>query len=383
MVEKLSRSHVKMVRLGHPARLLPSILDHSLDLILNYCERGKIVADIRQERDTLLEKARKIRDKLERKKIYQEAKLLRKEISEREKTILKDTLASAQVILSTLTGSGTPLLADMRFDYVIIDEVSQAKEAECWIAILKGDRLIAAGDPFQLPPTIKSSGMTKVQLEKTLFHRLVDLYGPSIQHLLTIQYRMNSSIMSWSSSEFYAGKLIAHPAVANWRLCELPNVVDNSLTRAVLILIDTAGCDCLEATREHEEDSKYNENEAILVQQHIEQLIQAGVSPADIGVITPYNAQVCFSSVMEVANHIRPLSNGGGGEGYPACLPSPHTYVNMESSRIHLLAWSEKSSRAVGSFVLYSSHSSSVLFVFFPLFLLLLLLLLFEICSSV
>ena len=304
-----------MVRLGHPARLLPSILDHSLDLILNYSERGKIITDIRQERDTLLETVRKTRDKMERKKIYQEAKILRKEISEREKTVLKDTLASAQVILSTLTGSGTQLLADMRFDYVIIDEISQAKEAECWIAILKGDRLIAAGDPFQLPPTIKSSGTIKVQLEKTLFHRLVDLYGSSIQHLLTIQYRMNSSIMSWSSMEFYDGKLIAHPMVTDWRLCELPNVIDNPLTRAVLILIDTAGCDYLESTREREEDSKYNENEAILVEQHIEQLIQAGVSPIDIGVITPYNAQVRFSFVRGVADHLGSLSNeGGGGE---------------------------------------------------------------------
>jgi DNA polymerase alpha-associated DNA helicase A len=37
---------------------------------------------------------------------------------------------------------------------VIIDEATQALEAVCWIPIFKAKKLILAGDPMQLPPTI-------------------------------------------------------------------------------------------------------------------------------------------------------------------------------------------------------------------------------------
>jgi len=39
---------------------------------------------------------------------------------------------------------------------VIIDEATQALEAVCWIPIFKAKKLILAGDPKQLPPTIHS-----------------------------------------------------------------------------------------------------------------------------------------------------------------------------------------------------------------------------------
>lgn len=45
----------------------------------------------------------------------------------------------------------------MEFDVCIIDEATQAVEAVCWIPILKAKKLILAGDPLQLPPTILSS----------------------------------------------------------------------------------------------------------------------------------------------------------------------------------------------------------------------------------
>lgn len=43
------------------------------------------------------------------------------------------------------------------FDVLIIDEATQALEAVCWIPIFKAKKLILAGDPMQLPPTILSS----------------------------------------------------------------------------------------------------------------------------------------------------------------------------------------------------------------------------------
>lgn len=59
-----------------------------------------------------------------------------------------------------------------------------------------------------------------------------------------------------------------------------------------LLLVDTAGCGMDEAA-EPDSDSKRNEGEAAATLAHAQRLVSAGVRPQDIGVITPYNAQVC------------------------------------------------------------------------------------------
>ena len=48
IVEKLSHSAVRMVRLGHPARLLPSVLDFCLDSLIAQSDGNKIVDDVRK-----------------------------------------------------------------------------------------------------------------------------------------------------------------------------------------------------------------------------------------------------------------------------------------------------------------------------------------------
>ena len=39
-------------------------------------------------------------------------------------------------------------------------------------------------------------------------------------------------------------------------------------------------------------NSQWNEGEAKVVMEHVQRLMAAGISPSDIGIITPYNAQV-------------------------------------------------------------------------------------------
>lgn len=56
---------------------------------------------------------------------------------------LQNVLRSAQVILCTLSGAASHRLKNLEFDYVCIDEISQALEAEAWIAALKVRRLAA------------------------------------------------------------------------------------------------------------------------------------------------------------------------------------------------------------------------------------------------
>ncbi|KAF4467324.1 dna polymerase alpha-associated dna helicase a [Fusarium albosuccineum] len=324
IVERLSPHKVPILRLGHPARLLPSVLNHSLDVLTQTSEAGAIVKDVRSEMDAKQASIKKTKSGRERKAIYADLKELRKEYRERERRCVSSLIGGSKVVLATLHGAGGFQLRNEEFDVVIIDEASQALEAQCWVPLLSAKKVVCAGDHLQLPPTIKSSNakvkaavkdgvkITKgATLETTLFDRLLALHGPSIKRMLTTQYRMHESIMRFPSDELYESKLIAADAVKHRLLKDLDYEVDgNEDTNEPLIFIDTQGGDFPEKNEEDDKDnpkkgraslhgeSKSNEMEAALVRQHVKQLVEAGVRPEDIAVVTPYNAQ--FNSKLAI-----------------------------------------------------------------------------------
>lgn len=274
---------------------------------------------------------KKTRSGRERKAIYNDMKDLRKEYREREKQCVTTLVSGSKVILATLHGAGGFQLRNEQFDVVIIDEASQALEAQCWIPLLSAKKVVLAGDHLQLPPTIKSlDHNTKAKPEKdkdktkgggslevTLFDRLLDLHGPSIKRMLTTQYRMHETIMRFPSDEMYDSRLIAAPAVATRLLTTLPyEVQETDDLKEPLVFYDTQGGDFPEATSSSSSDdptptdgnnnsksttkssllndSKSNPAEALLVRHHVRQLVNAGVRPEDVAVVTPYNAQLAY-----------------------------------------------------------------------------------------
>ncbi|XP_067396552.1 DNA-binding protein SMUBP-2 isoform X1 [Emydura macquarii macquarii] len=295
LVERLAGYKEKILRLGHPARLLESIQHHSLDAVLARGDNAQIVADIRKDIDQAFTKTKRTQDKGERSHFRNEIKALRKELKEREETAMTDILTRANVVLATNTGASSDgplkLLPENHFDLVVIDECAQALEASCWIPLLKARKCILAGDHKQLPPTIVSHKAAAKGLSLSLMERLIQKYGESIVKMLTVQYRMHQTIMQWASTEMYCGRLTAHPSVAHHLLKDLPGVASTEETRIPLLLIDTAGCGLLELEVE-DEQSKGNQGEVRLVGLHIQALVEAGVKARDIAVIAPYNLQV-------------------------------------------------------------------------------------------
>ncbi|ROW11547.1 hypothetical protein VMCG_01290 [Cytospora schulzeri] len=318
IVERLSPHKIPIVRLGHPARLLPSVLNHSLDVLTRTSEAGQIVKDVRDEMDAKQASIKKTKSGRERKAIYGDLRELRKEYRERERGCISNLVKGSKVVLATLHGAGGFQLKNDEFDVVIIDEASQALEAQCWVPLLSAKKAVCAGDHLQLPPTIKSlNSKTKAKpkddekgpkgatLETTLFDRLLALHGSSIKRMLTTQYRMHEKIMRFPSDELYESKLIAADAVKDRLLKDLPYEVEaNDDTTEPLIFIDTQGGDFPEKEEEEESakstkaslhgESKSNEMEASLVKQHVRSLVNAGIKAEDIAVVTPYNAQVCI-----------------------------------------------------------------------------------------
>ncbi len=322
IVERLAPHKLPIIRLGHPARLLPSVLSHSLDVLTQSSEAAAIVRDVRNEMDAKQASIKKARSGKERRAIYGEMKELRKEYREREKQCVTRLVGESKVVLATLHGSGGFQIRKEIFDVVIIDEASQALEAQCWIPLLSAQKLILAGDHLQLPPTVKSSttaskphanmaadsdpsktGAAEGSLETTLFDRLLALHGSSIKRMLTTQYRMHEKIMRFPSDEMYESRLIAADSVKDRLLTDLPYpVTETDDTRVPLVFWDTQGGDFPERTEDDDvptrsrasimSDSKSNEMEAALVKHHVHNLIAAGVSAEDIAVVTPYNAQL-------------------------------------------------------------------------------------------
>ena len=125
----------------------------------------------------------------------------------------------------------------------------------------------------------------------SLMERLVDLYDSAVARQLTVQYRMHEQIMRFSSEEFYQSSLIAHASVEQHRLSDLPGVKSNKMTDTPLAFIDTAGAGYDEQL-EPDGESRFNPHEALCVQNQVRALLDSGVAPTDIAVITPYAAQV-------------------------------------------------------------------------------------------
>jgi len=332
IVERLAPRKVPLVRLGHPARLLPAVVNHSLDVLTQTSDAAAIVRDVRKEMDIKQASIRKTRSGRERKVIYGELRELRKEFREREQKCVATLIRDSKVVLATLHGAGGFHLKNETFDAVIIDEASQALEAQCWVPLIGAKKVVLAGDHLQLPPTIKSlnqqddirkdKGNLKsapkkkgknsedATLEITLFDRLLKIHGSKIKRMLTTQYRMHEKIMAFPSAELYDSKLIAADSVRSRILPGLPYPVqDTDDTREPLVFYDTQGGEFPETTEDEETgkkagpgvslgESKSNPGEAAIVRKHVADLVEAGVRSEDIAVVTPYNAQLAIMAKL-------------------------------------------------------------------------------------
>jgi predicted DNA helicase len=287
--EKLFDEGLNVVRVGNPARVSERLMSLTLDSKIAAHNSIKEIKRLKKQAAEYRDMAHKYKrnfgpaEREQRKALFTEARNISREVEKMEQYIIDDTLSKASVITATLVGANHYTVRHLKYHTVIIDEAGQAIEPACWIPILKGKKLVMAGDHCQLPPTIKSAEAAK-ELGITLMEKCVALH-PEAVVLLEEQYRMHETIMGFSSAEFYENRLKAHASVAHHTL--FPG--DNPL-----LFIDTAGCGFEE---KWEGTSLSNPEEAALLLKHLAHLIKelqsvdANEFPA-IGVISPYKHQV-------------------------------------------------------------------------------------------
>jgi hypothetical protein len=295
VLERLLGFGEQVVRLGHPARVLPALRRHTLDLLAEDHADARQARRLARDAFVLFRKASKFTrtppEPGARQQMRQEARSLLTDARALEARAVEQVLDGATVLCATLTGLDPDLLGQRQFDLAVIDEAAQCTEPACWLPLLRCRRVVLAGDHCQLPPTIVSAQAAAEGFGVSLMERLAGLYGAALTRRLELQYRMHEAIMAYSSATFYGGALEADASVRTHRLCDLPGVLANPLTMSAVEFIDTAGAGYDEEP-EPDGESRLNPREAELVGRKVRALLDAGVSPAAVAVIAPYAAQV-------------------------------------------------------------------------------------------
>ena len=247
-------------------------------------------------------------------------KAIRDELKAIEDRILRDNIPKATVVAGTCMSVGlrvSQFLDLTTFDVTIIDEAGQGNEPEMYPIISKcAGKVILAGDPLQLPPTVFNEQMKHV-LEDTLMQNLMDKY-PQNTIMLKTQHRMNKVISNWVSKRTYKNELIPHHTVANHILEHLPevqpgkkNTFIGDLLKRPMTFIDTQTT-MIENQRE---TSKMNKGEAGVVMYLVKKMMKQGLPPRKIAVISPYKAQVQYLlSYLPKGVHCKSVDGYQGGE---------------------------------------------------------------------
>ncbi len=286
---KLSQEGLNVVRIGNISRVDDALVQHTLEGRLAEHPEAKNIKKIRIQAADARRKAKRFKRtfdaaaRRERGELFKEAGELSAWARQLEERILDQIISGADVVACTLINTVHSVLDGYKFKTVVIDEAAQALEPATWIPISRASKVVLAGDPFQLPPTVKSNKAAKRGLNVTLIEKGIQRFDHV--NLLNVQYRMNHRIMGFSNQQFYDGKLLADVTVEHWTL--------NVEGEEPLEFIDTAGCGFEEKVN-RDSGSKSNPDEFQILQEHLYLLLdkfEADSLPS-IGIISPYREQV-------------------------------------------------------------------------------------------
>ncbi|KAG2444932.1 hypothetical protein HXX76_001668 [Chlamydomonas incerta] len=301
LLEGLLAAGVAAVRTGQPVKVRAALREATLDArILDHPARHAI----EEQQEALRALQRQLpslrgRDRgLGHRDVARAAAALRGARA----AMMADILRGADVICSTCVGAGGDTLQDLSFGLVVLDEGSQCCEPESLIPLVKASRhAVLVGDHCQLPPVCQSEAAGRAGLSLSLFERLVRAGVPAC--MLQVQYRMHPTLSAFPSARFYGGRLLDGVGPPQRPPPPFPMPGPSGGAGAgggggggggPLMFVD------VEDGREEvsQGGSKSNRAEAAVVVALVRGLLGAGVSPADVGVVTPYLAQVQLLSGM-------------------------------------------------------------------------------------
>lgn len=219
-----------------------------------------------------------------------------------------------RVTIGTCVSLGSLALLGLphgHFTHVIVDEAGQATEPEIMIPLTfihqdKG-QIILSGDPMQLGPIIKSKYCIEFGMQESYFSRILETfpYQRDVQSYesegydcrfvtkLLDNYRSISQVLSLPSAFFYNNSLVSRINIdeswINKLLTDVSHMFPTCKENSGLYMCGIRGCNY----RANDSPSWYNPQEALMVLMSVCKLYKQNVSNNDIGIISPYLAQVC------------------------------------------------------------------------------------------
>ncbi|GBP39971.1 Probable RNA helicase armi [Eumeta japonica] len=197
------------------------------------------------------------------------------------------------------------------FTHIIVDEAGQATEPEIMIPLSFIDKnngqIILAGDPLQLGPVVLSNYCKEYGLNESYFQRILQRFpyqkdtdafqdqgfDRRLVSLLTENYRSLEEVLHMPNNIFYDGQLISNLTLTEW-VVNLINILSEIFSstekRGGIFIYGIKG----QNARAIDSPSWYNPQEAAMVLFFVCKLYKKKVTPDQIGIITPYIAQIKY-----------------------------------------------------------------------------------------
>lgn len=168
--------------------------------------------------------------------------------------------------------------SEARFDVAVIDETSQMRVEAAIMPMLRAQRWFFFGDRQQLPPVAQRPMADPA--EDSVFACLA---RNSNHTMLKTTYRMNDPLAHWPSENFYQGELVAARPNGGHRfyLKSAPAQTNLLGPEPSLVRVEV----------DHEGNRVSSPEEADETAALIEQMLEGGLSPTEIGVVVPFRAQ--------------------------------------------------------------------------------------------
>jgi hypothetical protein len=156
-------------------------------------------------------------------------------------------------------------------------------------------QVVFVGDHCQLGPVVMCKAAAKAGLTQSMFERLVLIGNRPIR--LQVQYRMHPALSEFPSNMFYEGSLQNGVTEADRQLLTTPGFAGKEdfpwpVQNKPMFFYSISGMEEISASG----TSYLNRTEASYVEKVVTYLLRMGVTPAQIGVITPYDGQKKYVS---------------------------------------------------------------------------------------
>jgi DNA replication ATP-dependent helicase Dna2 len=183
---------------------------------------------------------------------------------------------------------GSKKLDGWKFDVCIIDEAAQLSIPLSIAAMCRTGKYILVGDHMQLDPIIPK-GTNNEMFAESIFSRLARIYHNKI-NLLNTSYRLNKSLMKIPNTLFYQGLLQSSATTqednTRYKGNHHPEILNSEAHKLILHNVF---------------DGNHRSNhEAKLVAKLVSDLLQNGVNIKEIGIMSPYRAQI-----REIKNEVK------------------------------------------------------------------------------